>query len=225
MELQSNNQSFYVTPVDCECPSTCDDDDDFSVATFHTQLETSRHIHNRDARDPTDTYLISDQAVVSVYNHNPSRLQGNSGHDTDEEFNSMDSTLQSSDLTLNSEELTPPRKKTPISGYQLRSAWRQLIKHRGIKITQLLLVAFIMYYTYGPPGIQNPTTKLIVDEDDPSKTAAGLMVINGTERAIVGASQFQVAALGVARASAWFMYIRKYHCWIFTERMRQSMNV
>jgi hypothetical protein len=55
-------------------------------------------------------------------------------------------------------------------------------------------------------GFINAETGFVVDEESEDRTEEGLILVKGTERAIVGESQFQVVAILIARLSAWFMY-------------------
>jgi len=57
--------------------------------------------------------------------------------------------------------------------------------------------------------LRDPHTGLIVDQASPERTENGLILTNGTERAIVAASTLQLVCLIVARLSAWFMYPSK----------------
>jgi hypothetical protein len=96
------------------------------------------------------------------------------------------------------------------SGYRSRSALKELMRFRALKLAQVLLAVYIGVLTYadmGPPGgLRDSETGLIVDQESPERTARGLILLNGTERAIVGATQFQVVCIGITRMSAFFMY-------------------
>ena len=105
---------------------------------------------------------------------------------------------------------TPIRGFTDKARYRLRSAFKELMRFRALKLSQLLLAFYILFLTFadiGPPGgLRDTETGLIVDQASAEKTEKGLILVNGTERAIVGATKFQVACIGIARASAWIMY-------------------
>ena len=89
-----------------------------------------------------------------------------------------------------------------------------MFRFKWLKLTQLLLATCIGILTFadiGPPGgLRDTETGLIVDKASPERTANGLILVNGTERAIVAASLTQVACIGVARLSAWLMYPSKF---------------
>ncbi|CAJ1952236.1 unnamed protein product [Cylindrotheca closterium] len=94
--------------------------------------------------------------------------------------------------------------------YRMRSTNASLFRFKWLKLTQLLLATYIGILTFadmGPPGgLRDTETGLIMDKASPERTAKGLILVNGTERAIVAASLTQVACIGVARLSAWLMY-------------------
>jgi hypothetical protein len=94
--------------------------------------------------------------------------------------------------------------------YRTRSAVKELMRFRALKLAQALLAVYVGVLTYadmGPPGgLRDGETGLIVDQESPERTARGLILLNGTERAIVGATQFQVVCIGITRMSAFFMY-------------------
>jgi hypothetical protein len=94
--------------------------------------------------------------------------------------------------------------------YRIRSFVKELIRFRALKIGQLILAIYICVLTFadmGPPGgLRDTGTGLIIDQASPTRTERGVILLNGTERAIVGETQFQVACIGIARLTAWFMY-------------------
>lgn len=98
--------------------------------------------------------------------------------------------------------------------YRMRSLRANMFRFKWLKLTQLLLATYIGILTFadiGPPGgLRDTDTGLIVDKASPERTANGLILVNGTERAIVAASLTQVACIGVARLSAWLMYPSKF---------------
>lgn len=100
-------------------------------------------------------------------------------------------------------------------GYRMRSMKESLLRFKGIKFVQLALAIYIIVLTYAdigwPGGLRNTETGLIVDQDSPERTEKGLILINGTERAIAASTLFQVVCIGVARVSAWLMYPGKFH--------------
>lgn len=94
--------------------------------------------------------------------------------------------------------------------YRIRSFKKSLFRFKYLKLTQLILATYIAILTFvdmGPPGgLRDTETGLIIDKASPERTAAGLILVNGTERAIVASSLTQVICIGVARLSAWLMY-------------------
>jgi hypothetical protein len=59
-------------------------------------------------------------------------------------------------------------------------------------------------------GLLDPETGLVVDTESEDRTDEGIILVNGTERAIVGETKFQVVSILIARLSAWFMYPSKF---------------
>jgi len=94
--------------------------------------------------------------------------------------------------------------------FRMRSFKLTMLRFKWLKLTQLLFATYIGILTFvnmGPPGgLRDTETGSIVDKASPERTANGLILVNGTERAIVAASLTQVACIGVARLSAWLMY-------------------
>jgi hypothetical protein len=88
-------------------------------------------------------------------------------------------------------------------GYRTRSAIHCMTRYKAIKIAQVLLAMYVGILTFadiGPPGgLRDTETGLIIDQASPERTARGLILINGTERAIVGATYFQVVCVGITR--------------------------
>ena len=88
-------------------------------------------------------------------------------------------------------------------GYRTRSAINYSTRYKAIKLAQVLLAVYIGVLTYadiGPPGgLRDTETGLIIDQASPERTARGLILVNGTERAIVGATYFQVVCVGITR--------------------------
>jgi hypothetical protein len=85
-----------------------------------------------------------------------------------------------------------------------------MMRFKALKLAQVLLALYVGILTYadmGPPGgLRDTETGLIVDQESTERTAMGLILVNGTERAIVGVTQFQVVCIGITRMSAFFMY-------------------
>jgi hypothetical protein len=94
--------------------------------------------------------------------------------------------------------------------YRIRSFVNDLMRFRALKIAQVVLAIYICVLTFadmGPPGgLRDTETGLIIDQASPERTERGVILLNGTERAIVGETQFQVVCIGIARSTAWFMY-------------------
>ena len=108
--------------------------------------------------------------------------------------------------------------------YRLRTFKANLFRFKWLKLSQLVLATYIAILTFvdmGPPGgLRDTETGLIIDKASPERTANGLILVNGTERAIVAASLTQVALIGVARLSAWLMYPSK--CFILNGQCQRS---
>ena len=80
-------------------------------------------------------------------------------------------------------------------------------RFRALKIAQMFCAAYILIVTFTSiGGLRSRESWLIVDQASTERTEKGLILVNGTERAIVGATAMQLASFGVSRASAWFMY-------------------
>ena len=99
---------------------------------------------------------------------------------------------------------------TGVMGYRVTSLMETLSRFRAIKIAQLVLAIYITVLTFadiGPPGgLRDTETGLIVDKESTERTDQGIILVNGTERAIAASTIFQVGCIGVARISAWLMY-------------------
>lgn len=94
--------------------------------------------------------------------------------------------------------------------HRMRDFMKDMMRFRALKLTQLALSIYIAILTFadmGPPGgLRDTETGFIVDHASPERTANGLILVNGTERSIIANSTFQVACIGIARLTAWFMY-------------------
>jgi hypothetical protein len=94
--------------------------------------------------------------------------------------------------------------------YRSRSFVNELMRFRALKIAQVILAIYICVLTFadmGPPGgLRDTETGFIIDQASPERTERGVILLNGTERAIVGETQFQLVCIGIARMTAWFMY-------------------
>jgi hypothetical protein len=88
-------------------------------------------------------------------------------------------------------------------GYRTRSAIRCITRYKALKFAQILLALYVGILTFadiGPPGgLRDTATGLIIDQASPERTARGLILVNGTERAIVGTTYFQVVTIGFSR--------------------------
>jgi hypothetical protein len=93
---------------------------------------------------------------------------------------------------------------------KLRFIYRRLLRHKTLTIIQFILVVYINIVTFvdiGPPGgFRDSETGLLTDQSSEERTEQGLILVNGTERAIVGANIFQLICIGFARTSAFSMY-------------------
>eukprot|EP00339_Tiarina_fusa_P002514 CAMPEP_0117084426 /NCGR_PEP_ID=MMETSP0472-20121206/59414_1 /TAXON_ID=693140 ORGANISM="Tiarina fusus, Strain LIS" /NCGR_SAMPLE_ID=MMETSP0472 /ASSEMBLY_ACC=CAM_ASM_000603 /LENGTH=292 /DNA_ID=CAMNT_0004813399 /DNA_START=131 /DNA_END=1009 /DNA_ORIENTATION=+ len=94
--------------------------------------------------------------------------------------------------------------------HTFRSFRKDIVRFKAIKLIQVLLAIYVGILTYadiGPPGgLRDPETGLIIDQESSERTEKGLILVNGVERAIVAATQFQVVCVGITRMSAFFMY-------------------
>lgn len=93
---------------------------------------------------------------------------------------------------------------------RIQSMFHGLLRFKTIAFFQVFLAIYITILTFAdigwPGGLRDTETGLIIDRESPKRTEDGLILVNGTERAIVAATPFQVACIGVARISAWLMY-------------------
>ena len=125
-------------------------------------------------------------------------------------FFSAEQMVQSSDQNHRSPEISEKKSCFDKLNHRINSAIKEMMRFRALKIAQLLLMTYILILTFadiGPPGgLRDTETGLIVDPTSPERTARGVILLKGTERAIVGATTFQVVCIGIARASAWLMY-------------------
>jgi hypothetical protein len=113
-------------------------------------------------------------------------------------------------------EFNPRRKRSFL--YRLKNRWipfyKELVRFKGLKLIQVLLACYVCFLTYadiGPPGGLQDENGLILDRQSPERTEMGLILVNGVERAIIGATKFQVIAVGISRMSAFFMYPGKLY--------------
>jgi hypothetical protein len=117
----------------------------------------------------------------------------------------------------------PPRPQTPtktatktnsttttLQLTKLRAFWKRCLRYRTLKIVQIALAFYVGFLTYadiGPPGgLRDQETGFIVDQASEERTARGVILVNGVERAIVATNFFQVVCIGITRMSAFFMY-------------------
>jgi hypothetical protein len=100
--------------------------------------------------------------------------------------------------------------------HQFRSFRKDMVRFKLLKLLQVLLAIYVGVLTYadiGPPGgLRDPETGLIVDQESAERTEKGLILVNGVERSIVAATQFQVVCIGITRMSAFFMYPGRFSC-------------
>jgi hypothetical protein len=86
----------------------------------------------------------------------------------------------------------------------------ELMRFRALKIAQVILAIYSCVLTFadmGPPGgLQDTETGLIIDPASLERTKIGVILLNGTERAIVGKMQFQIICIRIAQLTAWFVY-------------------
>ena len=94
--------------------------------------------------------------------------------------------------------------------HRIRACYKQLLRFKLLKLSQLVFAIYIAVMSFGPWSIRDKETGYFIDLDSADGTEAGLINVNGTDRAIVATSTFQVACLALARLSAWFMYPSKF---------------
>jgi hypothetical protein len=95
--------------------------------------------------------------------------------------------------------------------YRVRSIITIAMRYKAIKLLQILLAVYVFIFTFAPGiSLRDPESGLIIDQDSEERTENGLILVNGTERPIVGETIFQVACIGIARISAFFMYPGEY---------------
>ena len=137
----------------------------------------------------------------------------NHQHGNDREQSSTGLERRSNENLQNSHHSCPVESVASHSGYKRRSFLKTLLHFKVLKCAQVLLAVYICILTFaniGPPGgLRDPQSGLIVDKASQERTEKGLILVHGTLRAIVADTKFQVACIGIARISAWFMYPSK----------------
>ncbi len=93
--------------------------------------------------------------------------------------------------------------------YNLRSLVKHLLHFRVLKIIQVLCAIYIFVMTL-KSGLMDPETGVVIDQQSVERTEEGVVLVNGTERAIVGETRFESVLVLIARLSAWFMYPSKF---------------
>lgn len=105
--------------------------------------------------------------------------------------------------------LMPARRVGHRLNHRIRGILKNFMRYRAMKIVQLLFAVYIIVLTFadmGPPGgLRDSETGFLVDKV-PENTNMGLIVHERVKRAIVATSTSQLACLGLARVTAWFMY-------------------
>jgi hypothetical protein len=144
-----------------------------------------------------DVYLY-DQEQPSVLESNSGRQQGRLSvyQQQKSERRSIMSTAQE-----------PSRWDILI--YRARCCLKCLLRFRALKFFQVVCAVYICIITF-KGGLLDADTGMIVDQESDERTNEGVILVNGTERAIVAESKFQVIAILIARISAWFMYPSKF---------------
>ena len=109
---------------------------------------------------------------------------------------------------------TSPHTKRSLT-QRIAHKWKAFVKEalrfKALKLIQIILATIGGILTLLPAaGIRNPVTGLIVDPTSAERTAAGVVLVNGVERAVVAATHFQVICIGLTRMAAFFMYPCKY---------------
>ena len=110
----------------------------------------------------------------------------------------------------------PPATDSHLGAFfkSIRGVPRTYFKQYGaLKITSIILVAYIALFSYAPVGALSSVGGFVVrdvgftiDAKSRERTKAGVILTGGVERAIVASNNFQMVCLGVTRASAFFMY-------------------
>jgi hypothetical protein len=98
--------------------------------------------------------------------------------------------------------------------HRMRAFLKELFRFKTLKAFQIFLTIYIAVVTFadiGPHGgMRDPHTGFIVDPHSAERTENGIFLAHGDERPIIATSTFQLACVGFARLSAWFMYPSKY---------------
>ena len=112
--------------------------------------------------------------------------------------------------------ILPPATDSHLGAFfkSIRGVPRTYFKQYGaLKITSIILVAYIALFSYAPVGALSSVGGFVVrdvgftiDAKSRERTKAGVILTGGVERAIVASNNFQMVCLGVTRASAFFMY-------------------
>jgi hypothetical protein len=164
--------------------------------------EQDKPINNDDWRHAEDTWRQAEEFTMPL----PSR-----------DLEQASANLDSSSRYFAAEDLpkAEPAKTSSVScsdrlRYRARSAFKEMMRLKALKLAQVLLALYVGILTYADMGLRDTETGLIVDQESTERTARGLILVNGTERAIVGATQFQVVCIGITRMSAFFMYPGKH---------------
>lgn len=78
----------------------------------------------------------------------------------------------------------------------------------SVKLAQILCVVYILTVTfkYAPVGLRDPSTGNIVDVNNATNTANGVILINGDYRPVVAQGTYELLCLGISRTSAFSMY-------------------
>ena len=108
--------------------------------------------------------------------------------------------------------------------HRIRACHKQLMRFKVLKLLQLVFVVYIVVLSFGPWSIRDEETGYFIDPDSADGTEAGLIHVNGTDRAIAATSTFQVACLALARLSAWFMYPSKFQPTSTVAKLVQSVS-
>jgi hypothetical protein len=104
---------------------------------------------------------------------------------------------------------TSPPSRCDVLNYRARCCLKCLLHFRVLKFFQVVCAVYICIITF-KGGLLDAETGQVVDQRSEERTKAGVILVNGTERAIVAESEFQLIAILIARISAWFMYPSKF---------------
>jgi predicted ferric reductase len=180
--------------------------DDESIVSYHYH---SSHYGAPDPPAKTNHEFADEDVVVTIYDQNAEKQR-------EEDHAEKSPLMPLSDRRKDREEpsfqpfvpmisVDPSmQSKKGIDTYHERALLKTLVRHKTVKVLQVCLAIYIGVLTYA--FVRDPETGLIVDPTSEERTERGVILDNGTERAVVGATRVQVICILIARMSAFFMY-------------------